>query len=87
MLVVMEYRDLHARLQALLDLETFRRLDIFQVDAAECGFKPRNALDERIDLLLRDFDVEAIDASEFLEQNCLAFHDRLGGERPNVAEP
>ena len=34
----------------------------------------------------RDFDIEDVDAGEFLEQNRLALHHRLGGERTDRAE-
>src|SRR3546814_11020729 len=34
-LVVVEHRDVHALAQRGLDLEALRRLDVFQVDAAE----------------------------------------------------
>jgi hypothetical protein len=33
-----------------------------------------------------DLDVEHVDAGELLEQDRLALHHRLGGERPDVAE-
>ncbi len=36
-LVVVEHRDVHQLAQPLLDHEAFRRLDVFQVDAAEAG--------------------------------------------------
>ena len=38
------------------------------------------------DVLLVDLDVEHVDAGEFLEQDRLALHHRLGGERADVAE-
>ena len=38
-LVVMEHRDIHQFPQPLFYDETFRRLDVFQVDAAEAGQK------------------------------------------------
>ena len=34
----------------------------------------------------RDLDVEDVDAGEFLEQDRLAFHHRLGGQRADIAE-
>ncbi len=37
-------------------------------------------------LLGGNLDVEHVDTGEFLEQNRLALHDRLGGKRPDVAE-
>ena len=36
-LVIVEHRDIHQLAQPLLDDEAFRRLDVFQVDAAEPG--------------------------------------------------
>ena len=36
--------------------------------------------------VLRDFDIEDVDAGEFLEQNRLALHHRLGGQRADSAE-
>ena len=35
---------------------------------------------------LVDFDVEDVDAGEFLEQHALAFHHRLGGQRADIAQ-
>ena len=85
-LVVMEHRNAHAGLQPLLDLETFRRLDVFKVDAAEGRLQRRDRLDHAVDLRRVDLDVEDVDAGEFLEQHRLAFHHRLGGERADIAE-
>ena len=87
MLIVMEHRDLHATAQFALDDETFRRLDILQVDGAERGLQRRNHLDQPLRVALFDLDIEDIDAREFFEQNCLAFHHRLGCQRTNGAEP
>jgi hypothetical protein len=36
--------------------------------------------------VLVDLDVEHVDAGELLEQHALAFHDRLGGQRADVAQ-
>ena len=85
-LVVVEDRDVHARLQPLLDLEAFRRLDVLEVDAAEGRLERRDRLDHAVDLGRVDLDVEDVDAGEFLEQHRLAFHHRLGGERADIAE-
>ena len=85
-LVVVEDRDAHAGLQPLLDLEAFRRLDVLEVDAAEGWLQRCHDVDEAGDVLLRDLDVEDVDAGEFLEQDRLALHHRLGGERADIAE-
>ena len=85
-LVVVEDRDRHAALQPLLDLEALRRLDVLEVDAAEGRLERRHHLDEPVDVLLGHLDVEHVDAGELLEQDGLALHHGLRGERADVAE-
>ena len=85
-LVVMEHRDLHALLELRLDLEALRRLDVFEIDAAEGRLQRRNRLDDALDGVGGDLDIEHVDAGEFLEQNRLAFHHRLRRQRPDIAE-
>ncbi len=86
MLVIVENRDVHDRAQLPLDLETFGRLDVLEIDAAEGRFQGGNDADHAIDFGSIDLDVENIDAREFLEQHRLAFHHRLGSKRPDVAQ-
>ena len=86
MLIVVKDRDRHAFLELALDLETFRRLDVFEIDAAEGRLQRGDDFDETVDIGLRHFNVEDVDAGEFLEENRLAFHHRLCGERPDRAE-
>ena len=85
-LVVVKHRNVHQLAQALLDDEAFGRANILEIDAAE----GRPEIADRVDDLLRifggDLDVDRIDVGETLEQDRLAFHDRLGGERPEIAE-
>ena len=83
----MENRDLHALLQARLDLEAFRSLDVLQIDAAEGRLQCRDRLHHAVDRVGGDLDVEHVDAGEFLEQNRLAFHHRLRRQRSDIAEP
>ena len=85
-LVVMEDRDLHALLQLRLDLETFRSADVLEIDAAEGRLERRHGLDHALDGVGGDLDVEHVDAGEFLEQDRLAFHHRLRGQRADIAE-
>ncbi|MNS27509.1 hypothetical protein D3C72_594610 [compost metagenome] len=85
-LVVVEDGDLHAFTELALDREAFRGLDVFQVDAAEGGFQAGDDLDQLVRVGFVDFDVEDIQAGELLEQHRLAFHDRLGGQRADVAQ-
>jgi len=85
-LVVVEDRYAHAGLGLFLDLETFRALDVLQVDAAESRLQRDDNVDELVDVVLRDLDVEHVDAGELLEQYRLALHHRLGGERADRAK-
>ena len=85
-LVIVEDGDLHARLELALDLEALRCLDVLEIDAAECRLQTGDSLDEGGDLGLCNLDVVDVDAGELLEEDGLAFHDRLRGERPDIAE-
>ena len=85
-LVVMEDGYAHLLLQPLLHLEAFRRLDVLEVDAAEGGLERRDGAHHALDIGRVDLDVEHVDAGEFLEQDRLAFHHRLGGQRADIAE-
>ena len=85
-LVVVEDRDVHPGPALLLDLEALRRLDVLQVDAAEGRLEGADHVDELGHVLLVDLDVEHVDAGEFLEQDRLALHHGLGGQRSDIAE-
>ena len=85
-LVVVEDRDLHLFAQLALDVEALRRLDVFQVDAAEGRFQRGDDVDQLVRVLLVDLDVEDVDAGELLEQHALAFHHRLGSQRTDIAQ-
>ena len=82
----MEDRNVHQLAQPLLDDEAFRRLDVLEVDAAEGRTEEAHAVDEFVGILGRDFEVDRIDIGEALEQHRLAFHDRLRGQRAEIAE-
>ena len=86
MLIVVENRNAHAGFRLLLDLETFGPLDVLEVDAAEGRLQRDDDVDEPVDVRLSDLDVEHVDAGEFLEQDRLALHHRLAGERTDRAE-
>ena len=47
-LVVMEYRNLHALPQRALDVETFRSLDVLKVDPTEGRLETRHDLDQLV---------------------------------------
>ena len=85
-LVVVEDRDVHQFAQALLDDEAVRRLDVLEIDAAEGGAEEFDAVDELVDVLGVDLEVDGIDVGEALEEDGLALHHRLGGQRAEIAE-
>ena len=85
-LIVVEDGNLHRLLQRLFDVEALGRLDVFQVDAAEGGLEQLAGLDDFVGILRVQLDVEDVDVGEAFEQDTLAFHDRLAGQRADVAQ-
>ena len=83
----MEHRDIHTRAQALLDLETLRRLDVFEIDSAKGRLECGDDVDEPLNIGFVDLDIEHVDVRELLEQDALAFHDRFGRQGADRAEP
>ena len=86
-LIVMEDWDIHPLAQLLLDVETLRRFNIFQVDTAEGWFEGGDDVNEFVRIQLIDFDIKHIDTGKFLKQDAFALHYRLTGQRADVAEP
>ena len=87
MLVIVKDGNVHPFLKAGFDREAFRRLDILQIDGAERRLQERDGIDEGVGICGIDFDVEHVDIREFLEQDGLAFHHRLGCKSADRAKP
>ncbi len=85
-LIIVQHRNVHALLQLFLDDEAFRRLDVLEVDAAEGRFHARDGFDELHRVGFIQLDIEDVDVGKTLEQHALAFHDRLAGQRADVAQ-
>ncbi len=85
-LVVVEDRDPHPLAQTTLHLETFGRLDVLEVDGTEGRFESRHDLHETVDVTRVQLQIEGVDAGEFLEQDGLALHHRLGRQGADGAE-
>src|SRR3546814_6908720 len=68
----MEDRNVHPLLQRLFDDEAFRGLDVLQIDAAEGRLHQLDRVDELVDILGLEFDVDAVDVGEALEEDRLA---------------
>ena len=85
-LIVVKDGNVHHLAQALLDVEALRRLDVLEIDPAERRPKIFHRVDEFFRILGPDFEVDRIDVGKALEEHRLAFHHRLGRQRPEVAE-
>ena len=86
MLIIVENRHIEQFAQLLLDDETFRRLDVFQIDPAPALAEQFDAIDELVGVLGRDFEIDGIDVGKTFEQDRLAFHHRLGGQGAAIAQ-
>ena len=86
-LIVVEYRDLHALAQLGFDVEALRRLDVLEVDAAKGRFQCGDDAHQLVRVGLGDLQIEHVDACELFEQAALALHHWLAGQWANVAEP
>ena len=81
MLVIVKDGDLESFTQLALYIKALGRLDILQIDATEGRLHCRDDFYQPVRIVFIQLDVKAVDASEFLEQYCLALHDRLGAQR------
>ncbi len=85
-LVVVEDRDIEHLLELLLDVEAFRCLDVFQVNAAEGRGDGARHVDHLVGVVAVHLDVENVHVGEFLEQDALSFHDGLARQRAPVTQ-
>ena len=85
-LVVVKDRDIHTLAAEFFDDEAVRCLDVFKVHRAKGRFQRANDIGQLFGIGFVNLDVETVDIGEFLEQNRLAFHDRLRGLRANIAK-
>ena len=85
-LVVVHHGDVEGALQALLNIEALRSLDVLQVDAAKGGGNLLHGLTELLGVFLVNLDVEDVDTAINLEQQSLALHDGLAADGSYVAE-
>ena len=86
-LIVVKDRNVHQFAQTLLDHKAVGRLDVFEIDGAAGRPEITHRADEGFDIAGIDFQVHGIDIGEALEEDGLALHHGLGGERTQIAEP
>ena len=77
MLVVVEDRDVHTLFECLLDVKTFRSLDILQIDATKSRLHKLANLDNLFRIFCPQLDIKHINIRKSLEENPLPFHDRF----------
>ena len=85
-LVIVHDRDVKVLLQALLDIEALRCLDVLQVDTTKCRSNTLYGFAEFLRVFLCQFDIEDVDAAINLEKQSLAFHNWLSAHGANVAK-
>ena len=85
MLVIMEDRDIHFLAQALFNNKTFRRANIFQINAAKRRTKQTNRIHKFIYFFGIKFQINPVNIGEFLKQNRFTFHNWLRGYSPDIA--
>ncbi len=85
-LVVVHDGYVEVLLQALLDVETLRCLDVLKVDSAESRGDSLHRLAEFLGVFLVHFDVEDVDSAVYLEKKSFAFHYRFAAHCAYVAE-
>ena len=86
-LIVVKNGDVHPRAADILDDEAVGRLDVLEVDGPEGRLERADDLGQTLGIGFVQLDIEAVDIGEFLEQDRLALHHRLGGEPADIAQP
>ena len=84
--VVVEDRDIHRRPQPLLNHEAFWGFNILQIDAPEARLHQPDRPDKLLWVLRVQFQVNRVQVGKPLKEQCLAFHYRLAGKRPDIPE-
>ena len=86
MLVVVHHRYVALFFKAALDFEAFGRFYVFKVYASEGWGERFDDFDELGRVFFIDFYIEAVDSSEYLEQQGFPFHYRFPCACTYVAE-
>ncbi len=86
MLVIVEDRNVHFFLKALLNDETLRRLDILKVNAAKCRTHQSHSFAELICVFRIKLNVDRVHVGEAFKENRLALHHRLTAQRTKITE-
>ncbi len=85
-LIVVEYRNLHALAQFFLHHKTFRCFDIFKIDTTKSGFQAGNNIYQFVDIGFIYLNIKDINIGKLFKQYRLALHHRLGCQRSYIAQ-
>ena len=85
-LVVVHDGNVERALQTILNVEAFGSLDVLKVDAAESGGYALDGFAELFGVFLVDLDVEHVNATVYLKQQALAFHDGFAAHGTYIAQ-
>ena len=86
-LVVVEHRNVEEFAQPLLDDEAFRRLDVFEVDAAKGRVQIAHAVDELVDVAGVDFEIDQTMSAKRLNNAALPSMTGLAASAPRSPSP
>ena len=82
----MENGDIHALAADFLDDKTIGGFDVFKVDRTKRRFQRADDVGQFLGVALVQLDIKTVDVCEFLEQDRLALHHRLGCQPADVAK-
>ena len=86
-LVVVHHRNIGGFSDSSFNFKTFWGFDVFKIDAAKRLGNVHDGVDEFLRVFGVNLDVKHVNASEGLQEQAFAFHNRLAGKRTNVAQP
>ena len=86
MLIIVHHRNIEGALQAFLDIEALRGLNVLKVDAAKGWRNTLYSLTELLRVFLINFDVKYVYATVNLEKQALPFHYWLTTHGSNITE-
>ena len=86
MLVVVHHRNVAFLFESVFHAETFRSLDVLQIDAAESRRDCFHGLHHLVGVFFIYLDIEGVDPGEDFEKKGFPLHHRLSRQRADVAK-
>ncbi len=86
MLIIMEYRNVHGFLQAVLNVKALRSLDILQIDAAKAWLQHLYSVANIVYAAGVEAQRHCIYTGKVLEEHSLALHNRQASTSTDIAQ-